>query len=308
MRAVMQKSFGGPEVLEVVDTDRPSLLPGEVLIRVRACGVNPVDAVVRSGEYPLLGEPPFGVGWDLSGVVAEAGPGARFAVGDEVYGMPFFPRAANAYAEYVAAPSRQLARKPASLSHVQAAALPLAALTAWQGLVDRARIKPGDRVLILRAAGGVGHLAVQIAKAHGCHVTAVASAVRHGFLRGLGADELVDYRTVDFADAVQDMDVVFDSTAQGERSLSVLRAGGALVSILEDGDELATAAEARGVRLVVTSVEPDYVALERIAELADAGRLRPHVEATFDLADAASAHAAMDQGHVQGKILLTVSQ
>lgn len=308
MRAVIQKTFGGPEVLEVADTDRPSLLPGEVLVRVRACGVNPVDAAVRSGEYPLLGEPPFGVGWDISGVVAEAGSGARFTVGDEVYGMPFFPRAANAYAEYVAAPSRQLARKPASLSHVQAAALPLAGLTAWQGLVDRARITPGDRVLILRAAGGVGHLAVQMAKAHGAHVTAVASAARHDFLRGLGADELVDYRTVDFADAVRNMDVVLDSTAQGKRSLRVLREGGTLVSILEDGDELAAAAEACGVRLVVTSVEPDYAALERIAELADAGRLRPHVEATFDLADAAAAHAALDQGHVQGKLVLTADQ
>ncbi|MEY9849846.1 NADPH:quinone reductase-like Zn-dependent oxidoreductase [Streptacidiphilus sp. BW17] len=308
MRAVMQKSFGGPEVLEVVDTDRPSCLPGEVLVRVRACGVNPVDAVVRSGEYPLLGEPPFGVGWDVSGVVEEAGSGARFGVGDEVFGMPFFPRAANAYAEYVAAPSRQLARKPASLSHVEAAALPLAALTAWQGLVDRARIAPGDRVLILRSAGGVGHLAVQIAKAHGAHVTAVASAARHDFLRGLGADDLVDYRTADFTDTVRNMDVVFDSTAQGQRSLGVLRAGGVLVSILEDGDELATAAAARGVRLVVTSVEPDYASLERIAELADAGKIRPHIEATFDLVDAATAHLALDAGQVQGKLVLTVGQ
>jgi NADPH:quinone reductase-like Zn-dependent oxidoreductase len=121
MRAVMQKSFGGPEVLEVVETVRPRPLSGEVLVRVRAAAVNPVDAAVRSGAYPLLGEPPFGIGWDVSGVVEEAGPGARFAVGDEVYGMPFFPRAANAYAEYVAAPSRQVALKPASLSHVEAA-------------------------------------------------------------------------------------------------------------------------------------------------------------------------------------------
>jgi NADPH:quinone reductase-like Zn-dependent oxidoreductase len=306
MQAIMQQRFGGPEALEAMEIDRPGLLPGEVLVRVHACGVNPVDAAVRSGEYPLLGEPPFGVGWDISGVVEEAGPGARYAVGEEVYGMPFFPRPATAYAEYVAAPSRQLARKPASLTHVQAAALPLAALTAWQSLVDVARVAPGDRVLIHRAAGGVGHLAVQIAKAHGAHVTAVASAPRHGFLRDLGADDLMDYRTADFSDIARDMDIVLDSTAQGESSLGVLRRGGILVSLLEDGEELIAAAAALGVRFAVVSVEPDYASLERIAELADAGKIRPHIEATFTLSDAAGAHATLEAGRVQGKLVLTV--
>jgi NADPH:quinone reductase-like Zn-dependent oxidoreductase len=307
MRAVMQKSFGGPEVLEVVETVRPRPLSGEVLVRVRAAAVNPVDAAVRSGAYPLLGEPPFGVGWDVSGVVEEAGPGARFAVGEEVYGMPFFPRAANAYAEYVAAPSRQVARKPASLSHVEAAALPLAALTAWQGLVDAAAVKAGDRVLIHRAAGGVGHLAVQIAKARGAHVTALASAARHEFVRGLGADEVIDYRTTDFTEAVRDADVVFDSTAQGARSLRALRPGGMLVSILEHGDaELAAAVEAAGRRFAGVMVEPDRTALEAIAALVDEGRLRPHVEETFPLAEAGKAHELIESGRVQGKVVLTV--
>jgi NADPH:quinone reductase-like Zn-dependent oxidoreductase len=306
MQAIMQQRFGGPEALEAMEIDRPGLLSGEVLVRVHACGVNPVDAAVRSGEYPLLGEPPFGVGWDISGVVEEAGPGARYAVGEEVYGMPFFPRPATAYAEYVAAPSRQLARKPASLTHVQAAALPLAALTAWQSLVDVARVTSGDRVLIHRAAGGVGHLAVQIAKAHGAHVTAVASAPRHGFLRDLGADDLIDYRTADFSDIARDMDIVLDSTAQGESSLGVLRRGGILVSLLEDGEELIAAAAALGVRFAVVSVEPDYASLERIAELADAGKIRPHIEATFTLSDAAGAHATLEAGRVQGKLVLTV--
>ncbi|ARZ66168.1 NADPH:quinone reductase [Streptomyces albireticuli] len=124
MRAVIQNSFGGPEVLRTVETERPTPLAAEVLVRVHASAVNPVDVAVRSGAFPLLGEPPFGVGWDISGVVEEAGPGARFAVGEEVYGMPFFPRAATGYADYVAVPSRQVARKPASLDHVHAAALP----------------------------------------------------------------------------------------------------------------------------------------------------------------------------------------
>ncbi|MDX3227484.1 NADP-dependent oxidoreductase [Streptomyces sp. ME19-01-6] len=307
MRAVIQKTFGGPEVLEVTEVERPRPLSGEVLIRVHASAVNPVDAAVRSGAFPLLGEPPFGVGWDISGVVEETGPGSRFAVGDEVYGMPFFPRAATGYAEYVAAPSRQVARKPATLDHIHAAALPLAALTAWQGLVDAANIKEGDRVLIHRAAGGVGHLAVQIAKAHGAHVTALASAARHEFVTGLGADEVIDYQTTEFTEAVRDADVVFDSTAQGARSLRALRPGGVLVSILEHGDtELAATVAAAGRRFAGISVEPDYASLEAIAALVDAGRIRPHVEETFPLAEAGKAHELIESGRVQGKVVLTV--
>lgn len=307
MRAVIQKSFGGPEVLELVESERPKPLSGEVLVKVHASAVNPVDVAVRSGAFPLLGEPPFGVGWDISGVVEEAAPGARFAVGDEVFGMPFFPRAATGYAEYVAAPSRQLARKPASLDHVHAAALPLAALTAWQGLVQAAGVKEDDRVLIQRAAGGVGHFAVQIAKARGAHVIAVASAPRRDFVRGLGADEVVDYRTTEITEAVKDADVVLDSMAQGDLLLGVLRPGGVLVSILEHGDgELAARVEAVGRRFAGVSVEPDYAALEAIAELVDTGRIRPHVERTFPLAQAGTAHELIASGHVQGKIVLTV--
>ncbi|MEU1374061.1 NADP-dependent oxidoreductase [Streptomyces triculaminicus] len=307
MRAVIQKSFGGPEVLEVVETDRPTPLGGEVLVRVHASGVNPVDVAVRSGAYPLLGEPPFGVGWDISGVVEEAGPGARFKPGDEVFGMPFFPRAATGYAEYVAVPSRQVARKPATLDHVHAAAVPLAALTAWQGLVDAAGLAEGQRVLIHRAAGGVGHFAVQIAKARGAHVIALASAAKHDFVRSLGADEVIDYRTTDFTEAVKDVDVVFDSSSEGVRSLAVLRPGGTLVSIMEHwNQELAARVEAAGRRFAGVSVEPDYASLEAIAALVDAGRVRPHVAATFPLAEAAKAHEAVESGRTQGKIVLTV--
>ncbi|MBB6345915.1 NADP-dependent oxidoreductase [Nonomuraea muscovyensis] len=307
MRAVLQHSFGGPEVLRVVETERPEPLSGEVLIRVRAAGVNPVDAAVRSGVYPLLGEPPFGVGWDVSGVVAQAAPGARYKVGDEVYGMPFFPRAATGYAEYVATPSRQVARKPASLDHVQAAALPLAGLTAWQGLVDAAQVRAGDRVLIHRAAGGVGHLAVQIAKARGAYVIALASAGKHEFVRSLGADEVIDYQKVDFTAAVEDADVVFDSNAQGAGSLAVLKPGGVLVSIMEHGDaELAARVEAAGRRFAGVSVEPDHVALEAIAELVDAGAIHPHVQETFPLEEAGKAHEVLEAGQVRGKLVLTV--
>lgn len=307
MRAVIQKSFGGPEVLEVVEAERPTPVGGELLVRVHASAVNPVDVAVRSGAYPLLGEPPYGVGWDISGVVEEAGPDARFQVGDEVYGMPHFPRAANAYAEYVLVPSSQVARKPASVDHVHAAAIPLAALTAWQGLVRAAGVKEGDRVVIHRAAGGVGHFAVQIAKARGAHVIALASAARHEFLRGLGADEVIDNRTTDVSESVKDADVVFDSAAQGDLLVGSVRPGGTLVSILEHGDaELAARVEAAGRRFAGISVEPDHAALEAIAELVDSGAIRPYVEETFPLEEAGKAHELVGAGHVQGKIVLTV--
>ncbi|MFI6848361.1 NADP-dependent oxidoreductase [Kitasatospora sp. NPDC050467] len=308
MRAAIQKSFGGPEVLETVETERPAPLSGEVLVRVHASGVNPVDLAVRSGALPLLGEPPYGVGWDISGVVEEAAPGARFKVGDEVFGMPFFPRAATGYADYVAVPSRQVARKPATLDHVQAAAIPLAALTAWQGLVDAAQLSEGQRVLIHRAAGGVGHFAVQIAKARGAHVIALASEPKHEFLRGLGADEVIDYRTADYTEVVRDVDVVFDSSSEGTRALSVLRPGGTLVSIMEHFKlDLAAEIEAAGRKFAGVSVEPDYAALEAIAALVDAGRIRPHVAETFPLDDAAKAHELVGSGRVQGKVVLTVA-
>ncbi|NNH73488.1 NADP-dependent oxidoreductase [Nocardia uniformis] len=307
MRAVIQKSFGGPEVLEVAEIEQPQPLSGEVLVRVHASSVNPVDVVVRAGYLPLLGQPPFGVGWDISGVVEVAGPGARYAVGEEVYGMPFFPRAATGYAEYVAAPSRQLARKPKSLNHIEAAALPLAALTAWQGLVDKADIKAGDRVLIHRAAGGVGHFAVQIAKARGAYVIALASAAKHDFVRGLGADEVIDYRTTDYTEVLHDLDVVFDSNADGERSARVLKPGGVLVSIMEHANpERAAQVEAAGRRFAGVSVEPDYAALEAIAELVDAGKIRPHVSETLRLEDAGKAHELVGSGQTVGKVVLAV--
>ncbi|WP_067820190.1 NADP-dependent oxidoreductase [Nocardia inohanensis] len=307
MRAVIQKSFGGPEVLEVVEVEKPELRSGEVLVRVHASAVNPVDVAVRSGAFPLLGQPPFGVGWDISGVVEEVGPGARYEVGEEVYGMPFFPRAATGYAEYVATPSRQVARKPKSLSHVEAAALPLAVLTAWQGLVDRAGVQEGDRVLIHRAAGGVGHLAVQIAKARGAYVIALASAAKHDFVKSLGADEVIDYRTTDFTEAVRDVDIVFDSVADAARNVLVLKPGGVLVSILEHANpEAAAAVQAAGRRFAGVSVEPDYAALEAITELVEAGKLRPTIAETLPLTEAGKAHDLVASGQTVGKVVLTV--
>jgi NADPH:quinone reductase-like Zn-dependent oxidoreductase len=310
MHAITQRSFGGPEALELTEVERPVPLPSEVLVRVRAVSVNPVEAMIRSGAFPLFGKPPFILGWDISGVVEEVVPGVtRFQAGDEVYGMPFFPRPGNAYAEYVVAPSRQLARKPAGLDHAHAAALPLAGLTAWQSLVDAADLGPGQKILIHGGGGGVGHLAVQIAKARGAEVVATAGADKHDFVRGLGADQVIDYRTADFTDLVGDADVVLDGVGgdYGRRSIQALRPGGLLVTIVDRTDTaLKEAAEAAGRRFAGVTVEPDHVGLEALTELVEAGRLNPYVEHAVPLAEAARAHQLVETGRTRGKIVLTL--
>jgi NADPH:quinone reductase-like Zn-dependent oxidoreductase len=311
MRAITQQAFGGPEVLQLIETPRPQPLPTEVLVRVHATSVNPVETFIRSGAFPLLGEPPFTLGWDVSGVIEEVVPGtSRFRVGDEVYGMPLFPRAANTHAEYVAAPSRQLARKPANLDHAHAAALPLVGLTAWQELVDIAKIQTHQRVLIHGGGGGVGHVSVQIAKALEAHVIATASAAKQDFVRGLGADEVIDYKAMDFSEVLRDVDVVLDVIGGGyaQRSLRVLRPGGLLVTAVERMNaELPKAAAAAERRFAGVAVEPDYLALERLTELVEAGKIRPHVERTLPLRDVAKAHELVAQGSTKGKIVLTLN-
>jgi NADPH:quinone reductase-like Zn-dependent oxidoreductase len=308
MHAVVQQAFGGPEVLEVAEIDRPVPLATEVLVRVEAVGVNPVEPLIRSGQFPLIGPPPFILGWDISGVIEHLEGVTRFDVGDEVHGMPFFPRAGSAYAQFVTAPSRQLARKPPGLSHAEAAALPLAGLTAWQSLVDTARLAAGQRVLIHGAGGGVGHLAVQIAKARGAYVVGTASAAKHEFVRSLGADELIDHQTCDFAAVVGDLDVVLDSLG-GEiarRSISVLRPGGILITIVGRRDaDLAARTRAAGRRFAGLSVEPDYPGLEALARLVDSGQLRVHLQTTLPLAEAAKAHQLLESGRTTGKVVLT---
>ncbi len=301
MRAVRQRSFGGPDVLEPAEVERPTPVLNEVLVRVRAAGVNPIDSLVRSGTLPILGEPPFVLGWDVSGTVEEVAPGVnRFSVGDEVYGMPHIPRAAGAYAEYVTAPSRQLAHKPAVLE---------AGLTAWQALVDTARVGGGQRVLVHAGGGGVGHLAIQIAKARGAEVVTTASAAKHDFVRDLGADEVVDYRAVDFAEVVKDVDVVLDTVGgpTAERSLDVLRPDGLLVTIVEmHNPDLAARAAERGLAWAGVTAEPDHVGLEALTDLVERGRLRIHVDRILPLAEAARAHHLLDAGSGTGKVVLAV--
>ncbi|MDA5143624.1 NADP-dependent oxidoreductase [Streptomyces sp. AD681] len=309
MRAVSQDVLGGPEVLKEVRPERPEPRPNEVLVRVRAAGVNPTDWKHRANGG-FLGEPPFVLGWDVSGVVQSVGIGvAAFRPGDEVFGMLSYPFGHGSHAEYVTAPARTFAHKPSGIDHVQAGALPLVSLTAWQALVERADVQPGQRVLIHAAAGGVGHVAVQIAKARGARVIGTASAGKHEFLRSIGADETLDYRETDFAEVVKDVDVVLD-TIGGDtslRSLRVLRPGGVVVSILPVGsDEFYEEADRLGVRAVRMLVDADRAGMEEIARLVESGKLRATIAQTFPLAEAARAHAEGETGRTTGKLVLVV--
>ena len=307
----MAREVGGPEVLELQEVERPEPIRTEVLVRVTAAGINPVDWKIRhyGGDPRAVGEPPFILGWDVAGVVEETDPNVtRFAVGDRVFGMPWFPRLARAYAEYVTAPARQLARTPDGLTDEQAAGLPLAGLTAWQALVDVAEVGEGDRVLIHAAAGGVGHLAVQIAKARGAHVIGTARAAKHDYLRELGVDEPIDYTTTPWEEVLSDLDVVLDAIGgddYGLRSLMTLREGGLLV-VLPGGvtDAVAAAAGEQSKRASGVQVEPDYCALESLAALVDEGKLTVTIDETFPLAQASEAHRRLEDGRARGKIVL----
>lgn len=293
VKAISQQIVGGPEVLQVVEVDTPRPAAGEVLVRVAATSVNAADWKARRGIVDRLGPPPFTLGLDVSGVVAQIGSEVNgFRPGDEVFGM-----AMGANAENVAVPVTALAPKPDHLDHVHAAALPTAALTAWQAL---AGIGTGDRVLIHAAAGGVGHLAVQIAKSRGAYVIGTARTVNHGYLRGLGADEVVDYTATDFSTALDPVDMVLDLVGgdYGTRSARVLKPGGRLV----DAQGNDATGDPRYRRFYV---HPSGSALREISALVAVGRLRVEVDRVMSLADIAEAHRLSESGRVRGKIVLT---
>ncbi len=308
MRAVTQRRIGGPEVLEVGLVDRPRPGPGEVLVRIGAAGVNPADWKIRSGLVTRFGAPPFRLGLDLAGVVEQTGPDAhRFAVGDRVHGVALPPR--GSYAEYTVTSESMLARTPDGLDAVHAAALPVTGLTAWQALVTVAEVRPGQRVLVHAAAGGIGHLAVQIAKARGAYVIGTARADNHAFLRDLGADELVDYTTTDFASALGGVDVVVDPIGAdyGPRSLEVLAPTGVLVDVRGGGPDRTAVRElarARGLRFEQFGFTPAAADLEQLAALAASGSLRAEVARVLPLEAAAEAHTLGETNRTRGKLVL----
>ncbi|MFJ6986154.1 MULTISPECIES: NADP-dependent oxidoreductase [unclassified Streptomyces] len=306
MRAVVQSAFGGPETLVLTETDVPEPGPGEVLVRVAGAGVNPGDAVLRSGRVPELVTLPWTPGNDVSGTVERLGAGVtRFAPGDAVYGLLALARR-GAYAEFTAVPADALAPAPRTLDLVHAGAVPLVTFTAWQALAVLAEVRPGDRVLVHAAAGGVGHVAVQLAKERGAYVIGTARAAHHPYLRDLGADELVDHTVTDFRAAVAPVDTVLDLVggAYGPRSLDVLRPGGLLVGAAIDPGTDERRAAARGLRYVWVSARPSGAALERITERVDTGRLRITVQRVHPLAEAPAAHRAIEERRTRGKLVL----
>ncbi|GAB2592420.1 NADP-dependent oxidoreductase [Streptomyces capparidis] len=331
MRAVRLHEHGGPEVLRCDEVPVPEPGPGEVLVRVHAVGVNPPDRYLREGLTTMPGETestvrlPVIPGTDVSGVVAAAAADVDgLAVGDEVFGLLRFPGFdGSAYAEYVAAPASDLARKPGGVDHVHAAGAPMAGLTAWQFLIEvghghpspfqAARHRPvalgaGTTVLVNGAAGGVGHFALQLAKWRGARVVAVASGAHESFLRELGADRFIDYTRSRPEELVRDVDLVLDTVGGpgSRRFLRTLKRGGALFPVLPgDFDEEETAKS--GVTVSSAQVRSNGAQLAELGRLLDAGTVRVAIDSTFPLADARAAHERAARGHIQGKIVLTVA-
>jgi NADPH:quinone reductase-like Zn-dependent oxidoreductase len=309
MKAVRIHSYGNTDVLRYEDAPRPTAGPHEVLIRVYATSVNPFDCAVRAGylsgffNYTL----PIILGTDVAGVVEAVGPGTTaFAPGDPVYARAgVFRDGANA--EYVSVAATDVAAKPKTLDFIHSAAVPHVTLTAWQALIESANLSEGQTVLIHAAAGGVGHVAVQLAKVRGAKVLATASGNNHEFLRELGVDEVIDYNHVPFEDVVQNVDVVLDAVGGDtqQRSWSVLNPGGVLLSLVQPPSE--EAAAARGARAAyISSAPPIGKVLGEVAEMIDSGRITPTVSAVLPLADIVKAHQMIETRHTRGKIVLQV--
>jgi NADPH:quinone reductase-like Zn-dependent oxidoreductase len=316
MRAILMTEAGDADVLTCGTTEMPITVNSEFLVRVVAAGVNPIDAKTRAGRgvTPAIASFPTVLGNDFSGVVVSSPyEGHPIKVGDEVYGMTGFPRFGGSYADYVTVSSLSLARKPKALSHVEAAGVPLAALTAWGMVVEVAKAHEGQRILIHAGAGGVGHFAVQFARFFGAYVIATGSARNIGWLKELGANETVDYTSERFEEVIDTVDVVIDLIGNvhddtGSRSISVVRHGGLIVNaptgswptFLEEAD-------AAGLRATTYKVAPDGVNLAVISRLLESGDVRVFVDQVFDMDKAADAHRSLETGHTRGKIVLKVS-
>ena len=308
MKVMAIQRYGGPEVLQPMDLPIPQPADGEVRVRVHAAGVNPVDYQRRqNGPYTDF---PVVLGWDISGVVDALGPGVTgLRVGDEVYGMIRFPEQGRAYAEYVTAPVTEVVRKPQRLSHVEAAATPLASLTALLAL-ETMNLQAGQTILVHAGAGGVGHFAVQLARARGASVVATASEQNRDIVLGLGAGEVIDYRARPFEKQVAGVDAVFD-TVGGDtftRSYGVVKPDGWVVgTVIPMTDDLTEQARHAGINATWIAVSPSRPQLEALSALAEAGQLTPHVSQTFPLERVADAHRAQETGRTVGKIVLTVT-
>jgi NADPH:quinone reductase-like Zn-dependent oxidoreductase len=308
MKAIRMHAFGGPEVLRLDDLPFPQAQDDEVVVRVLAASVNPVDYKTRAGKYPAVKQEqlPVVLGRDISGVIENCGTRQHtLRKGDPVYAMLGQDR--GGYAEYVVVKATEGTAPPRGLDHTEAAAVPLAGLTAWQGLFDHGGLQPGQRVLIHGGAGGVGHLAIQFAKARGAFVATTASDKDIDFVRGLGADQAIDYKAQRFEEQLRDMDVVFDliSGETQDRSWAVLKQGGILVSTLGPPSE--EKARQHGARGAGYMAEPNGAQLQEITRLIEAGKVRPAVARVFPLAEVAEAQRFLESSHPRGKTVLRIA-
>ncbi len=310
MKAVRIHEYGNREVLAFEDAPMPSITSNEVLVRVVAASVNPVDWKIREGylKEMISYQLPLTLGWDVSGVVTAVGTNVtRFRVGDAVYSRPDIKRNGT-YAEYVVIQESEVALKPLTISHNEAASLPLAGITAWEVLITSAQLTAGQRVLVHAGSGGVGSLAIQLAKSRGAYVIATTSGKNQALVESLGADEVIDYQTQNFTEILRDIDVVFDTLGGDiqESSWSVLKQGGILISIVSPPSE--EKAKELGVRSAFVFIEPNAYILEQLAKLVEQGELRPIIGAEFALQDIVKAHALSESGRTVGKIVLYVGQ
>lgn len=305
MRAVRIHSFGGPEVLRIEETPQPEPQTGELLVRVAAAAVNPVDWMIRTGSLQsLLNHTlPVTLGCDVAGTVEQLGPGVEgFREGDSVYAFIHLERL-GAFAEFATVRAQEAARKPETLDSVHAASVPVAVLTAWQAIFDAAGLESGQTILVHAAAGGIGSMAVQLAKWKGARVIGTASEKNHEYVAALGADQVIDYRKTPFETAVRNVDVVLDTLGgeTQEKSFQVLKPGGFLVSLVSPPPQN------KGVRAVMIGVETNGKRLEEAARLIDDGVLKTLVETVLPLEEAAKAIALSESGRTRGKIVLRVN-
>ncbi len=317
MKAIRINEFGGPEVMKLEEIERPVPASDEILVKVYASGVNPADWVIRNGGNdflrPLL-KLPLTLGWDAAGIVEETGIDVtEFKKDDAVYGIPNFP-GDGSYAEYCVAKASQFALKPKSISFNEAAGVPLAGLTAWTAIFHFGKLAAGQRILIHGASGGVGSLAVQFAKAKGAYVIGVASTQNLDYLKQLGADEVIDYKTQRFEDMVQDIDVVFDASPLRDnnerlKSVEVLKEGGILVSVNVDlpfGDEVSKALAQKNAKGELVAVQMRHDWLQEMAQLIDEGKVKVFISKVYPLEEVAEAHRESETWHVRGKLILEI--
>ena len=308
MKAIILNEFGPAQNLQLADIDVPALADGQVLVKIHAIGINPVDVKSRQGGSVFEGikERPIMLGWDISGEITET-QSPHFKKGDEVFGMVNFPGHGKAYAEYVAALATHLALKPVNISHDEAAAASLAALTAWQNLTEHYKLSKGQRVLVHAGSGGVGHFAVQIAKYLGAYVIATSSAANKRFVLSLGADEHIDYQSVQFEDEVNGVDFVLNplSSEIAGRSLSVVTQGGTIISIASGVDnELKEKAAKKDIKTLKTSVKSNGRDMQQLAKLLYEGNLKAHVSEVYSFEEIRKAHASIESGRTVGKIVV----